>query len=247
MNPTTQKKSQKKQVAAKKKKDVEEVYTDKDYAAGVAKKEKSEKKSDTYFFLTVGIVVLALIILIAGAVFLKRHAQDKDAYNHFKFSKPGLFWETAIERDGMITFVPFYFHPRDLESIPIEPGVQNKILNFTKNGTIIITLDPNLNSTMVQAGVQISRLTGERYGVLGFTTRSAITNLPEGMNASQNLTVPIINCDQANETLLVIRLTVGTIQGIGSRGNCIIVEGRNEDEVLRAAEKLDYLLLGIME
>ncbi|MFH1072859.1 MAG: hypothetical protein V1743_05510 [Nanoarchaeota archaeon] len=235
---------------------LEEVYADTQFEEGLEKREKAEKKSNFYFFLSVGVITIVLVALILVYVYIGNLNKEKDTYNNFKFVKNGMFWETWVEWDGQLRTVPFYHHPRELVLIAVEPAIEEKLLNFSLNGSVFITLDPNLNTTIVKAGVQIARITGDRYGILNLHTSSAMTNLPKDFqipanrtgNFTGNITLPfpIITCADANESILVIWLNVGPDDRLFSEGNCIVVQGYNENEVLKVAELLDYKVLKIM-
>ncbi|MBU1975586.1 MAG: hypothetical protein KKG59_04245 [Nanoarchaeota archaeon] len=240
----TKKKVQKKVVKKPVDEEPEEIFVDQEYEMKVTKKEKAQKKRDKNFFYAIGIIVVVLIIIILAGVQIRNYNMNKDTYNHFKFAQRGKLWETLIEKEGVPTFVPFHYHPRELEDFIFEPEIHNKILGF--NGTIFITLDPNLNSTIVKAGIQVARITGDRYGILDIPTRSAITNIPEGYEINLSMT-PLITCDNATSEIMVIWLKKGIVNSVYSNNNCIVIEGKNEEEIVRGAEKLDYLILGIMQ
>jgi hypothetical protein len=205
------------------------------------------KKSNIYFLVAIGFIIVGIAVFITIPTLVHKIQLDKNTYNKFIFQKNGRFWMTEIERNNLQNAIPFYFHPRELEDIPAELNLSGKILPLTmnENASIIITLDPNLNTTAVQAGVQISRITGERYHILNIQTRSAITNPPA--NYVGNATFPLATCKDATNATLVIWLRKGMVNGIFSEGNCIVVQGKDEDELLRSAEKFTYLILGIMD
>lgn len=236
----TRKKSVKK--ASKRKTGVSEIFVDDDYINEKEKKKSSEKRSDKNFFYALGIIVVGILVLVLIGLQFHGYEMNKDSYNNFRFYQKGMFWATFIEKDGMLTEIPFYYHPRELEEYVHQPGLEDLLLKH--NGSVLITLDPDLNSTAVQAAVQVSRMTGERFNILNLPTQVGITNLPEG--SAGNSTYPIVTCDDADNTTVVVWLKVGMVNSLYNSGNCIIIEGTDEQQLIRGAEKLDYLLLGIM-
>lgn len=231
----------------KKKEKPKVVKDDTDYEKEAEEEKEQEKKSNIYFLIAIGTIVVLIVAFITIPTLLSKVRIENDSYNSFIFQKKDKFWTTDIERNGLLNTVPFYYHPRELENIPSETNLSAKIFSAAamENASIIITLDPDLNSTAVQAAVQISRITGERYDIFNIPTHSAITNPPKEYQG--NATFPIKTCKDASDNTVVIWLRKGEINGIISEGNCIIIQGTDESGLLRSAEKFTYILLGIMK
>lgn len=224
---------------------VKPVFVDAEYEKEQTRKDKAESKRDRNFFFAVGVIVLIIIGLIIAGVMLRNYNANKYTYNNFNFYKEGNLWQTVIEREGALTVVPFHYHPTDLESYIFEPGIEYVFSGF--NGTVFITLDPNLNSTVVKAGIQVARITGERFDILNIPTFSAITNFPDDfVPGNETNGSRIITCQDADNETIVVWLKKGSVNAVYSNGNCVIIEGVDEEALVMGAEKLNYVILGIM-
>jgi len=112
----------------------------------------------------------AVVVIAAFALFVwwgRAHPPPTDDYNNFRFVRDQNYWYTEVEVGGRPLTVPFYSHPRDLADIPVDPSAPGTVLALRDGaGALIIALDPEAGAVPVQAGVQISRLTGSRFQVL---------------------------------------------------------------------------------
>ena len=133
--------------------------------------------------------------------------------------------------------IPIINDPYSIEKIPILNEVKSKILD--KQG-IFVTLDPYSNSKSVLAAIEITRVIGTNdYGVFKIPTQSA-TFKPT------NTTFPYVNCANATKQIGVIYLFTGNETRIASLGECVGVEGKDYDDLIKAADKLTMHLLGVM-
>ncbi|AJF62628.1 MAG: hypothetical protein QT11_C0001G0485 [archaeon GW2011_AR20] len=133
--------------------------------------------------------------------------------------------------------IPIISDPYSIEDIPILNEVKTKILD--KDG-VYITLDPYGSSKSVLAAIEINRVLGTNdYGVFKIPTQSA-TYKPT------NTTFPYITCTDATKQIGVIYLLVENKTRIASLGECVVVEGKDYDDLIKAADKLTLHLLGVM-
>ena len=213
-------------------------------------KKKSTKKplSNTYKFIifcAVLVVVFLGIVLIPMAI--NKARLDKHEYNHFQFIKQDDgFWYTKIQKGAQPYWVPFYYHPSELEDIPVDPNLREKFFSIRdNNGSIIITLDPDSeDNSIVIAGVEISRITGGRYDLLNVPTSSAFIKEPSTGSAETG--TPIVTCAQADNNTMVIWITLSDNNIAYSYDNCIILEAETYEDMIRVADRTMYDLLGIM-
>lgn len=141
-----------------------------------------------------------------------------------------------------------YYSPYDVEDLDLEEGIAEKVIS---KGYIYITQDPDLPSkTDGRSNLavrHIAQIVGTAdgpfyYGLYKINTEVAFTKHVK-LNVSKS--VPIKTCDDANDEVAVIEVRLGNETKIYSEGECIIVEGTNEKEILMAADKLAYSLLGV--
>lgn len=199
--------------------------------------------------LYIVIFILAIVGIFLGFYYAGKQIRPSGNYdyNHFKFYKSKDIWYTQIQMNDQLQTIPFYYHPKDLEDIFVENNVVAKVFRPGVE-LILITLDPDGGAIPGQAGVQISRLTGQRFNIYNTPTLSALTRMDESINLSNtSKVVRIATCKSVNETTSVIYIRIGERNIIYSQDECVILEGKTAQDTLRVAERFDYEMLGIMK
>lgn len=220
-----------------------------DQASCQGKSEPQRKTiSTTTFLIICGVLCLVILGSVLIPKYLKQEEFKSNKYNNFEFYKTeDGYWMTVLQKGPQKYYVPFYYHPKELEDIPVETYLRAKFFEVRdNNGSIFITLDPDsTDNKIVIAGVEIARITGSRYDLLNVPTRSAFIKQPSTQSAETG--TPIVTCKDANNQTLVIWLTMSDLNVISSKGYCVIVEGKTYDDLVRGADRLMYHLLGIMK
>jgi len=210
---------------------------------------EQEKKLSAIFyvliFVTVAMVVFA-VISFKKPILSDRYVYTSPSGEQFEFVKSEVGNITqhiatiyAFDRQGNKhqVDIPFINDPYSLEEISIVNEVKNKLLN--KEG-IFVTLDPNSGSKSVLAAVEITRVIGTSdYGVFKIPTQVATTT-------QTNTTYPYITCNDATKQIGVVYLWLKNQTRIFSLGECVVVEGKDYDDLIKASDKLTMHLLGIM-
>src|SRR4030043_2401722 len=217
----------------------------------VEKKEEKETEEVKPIATWKFVLICAIIaIIILGAFLIPRYLRNaefnRNKYNNFEFAKTSDgFWYTSVEKGDQPFQIPFYYHPRELEDIPVEAFLSGKFFEMRdNNGSIYITLDPDYNSTAVIAGVEIAKITGTKYGILNVPTKSAFIKEPS--NTATETGTPIITCADANNRTRVVWLTLSDANIAYSYGYCVILRAKSYDDMIRVADRTMYHLLGIM-
>lgn len=126
--------------------------------------------------------------------------------------------------------------PASLEYIPVYGTLHTRIYD---DEAVYITIDPyaNLTGKTTIAALEIDKVidNNELYGV---PTYSAMT--------SEYGEYPVVTCADANAEYTVIYLTLGEETSVYTQDYCIIVQGVDEDELIEAADRMVYDLMGIM-
>ena len=215
------------------------------------KKEKKEKKplsSTAQFLIFCAIIIIIFIGTLAITGYVKKAKLEKYKYNNFEFvkEKDG-FWYTMVQKGPQPYWIPFYYHPSELEDIPVEPFLRAKFFEIKdNNGSIFITLDPDSeDNRIVIAGVEISRITGGRYDLLNVPTSSAFIKPPSKTTTETG--TPIITCMHSNNKTMVIWLTLSDKNIAYSYDYCVILEATTYEDMIRVADRTMYHLLGIMD
>ena len=128
----------------------------------------------------------------------------------------------------------------ELEAIGQEIKVNLK--DIYDKQELFITMDENATGVSVLAATEISKVTGNslifRYPKETF---GALKNPIEGRN------VTVITCNNVNNTTGVISFEIGNSSEIYSKNGCILAVGKSESDLIRVADRLMLVLLGIMK
>ncbi len=205
-----------------------------------------KKASNLKFWIFAAALILFFLALVYVPKILHNQEVENNRYNGFDFYKgDDGFWYTVVQKGAQPYEIPFYYHPRELEDIVIEPGVRDKFFDMVaNNGTIFIVVDPDSESKSVIAGVEIAKITGQGYRLLNVPTYSAFSKEPT--NITVNVETPILSCAAANNRTLVVGLVLSSRNVVYSQDYCIRLEALTYDDMIRVADRLMYSLLGIM-
>lgn len=207
----------------------------------------TKKKQNLQFIIFTGVLLIVFLSIVFIPRFIQKANFEKNKYNEFEFAKnEDGFWYTVVQKGNQPYQIPFYYHPSELEDIPVESNLRAKFFDIRdNNGSIYITLDPDgNNNTIVVAGVEIAKITGTGYSLLNVPTHSAFIKKPT--NTTAESATPIVTCKDANEKIMVIWITLSNKNIAYSYGNCIILEAKSYADTVRVADRLMYHLLGIM-
>jgi len=188
------------------------------------------------------IIVFIIIISITSLLILKvtnKDNPDKYVYNNFRvFKNQDFIGYTII---GYLKQQPYYFRirndPKKTENITLQGNIRDLIL---KKPTIYLTMKPNLTSKTVIAALEISNIISRKLGIFNRETIGAITS-----HVPKNPT-PVITCKNVNSTANVIHFKLSDETKVYLENNCIIVQGTNEWEIIRAADRLVYHMLQVI-
>ena len=182
------------------------------------------------------LIVLVIITLISLPIFIYMQKSNSFNYNGYKFSKNsanGYDIEIFFKNDPNPHYINVRYNPNDLERIPVETDLNSKLLK----DDVYVTLDKNLTSTSVIAVAEISKIIGNQY-LFNIPTKGAL-NYDTGKNLFKT-------CEDATSKTGIILLKLGNETKITSNKKCVVVQGTNEDEIIRASTKLILTMLGIM-
>lgn len=205
-----------------------------------------KKSSPIKFWIFAAALIIFFLALVYVPKFLHEQEVEGNKYNGFSFYEgDDGFWYTVVQKGAQPYEIPFYYHPRELEGIVVEPGVRDKFFDMAaNNGAIYIVVDPDSDSKSVVAGVEIAKITGQGYQLLNVPTYSAFSKEPS--NLTVNVETPIMDCTAANNQTLVVGLVLSSRNVVYSQGYCVRLEAASYDEMIMVADRLMYNLLGIM-
>jgi len=199
------------------------------------------------------LLVIGILMLFGAAIYLGGH------FGLYRLNKPDIYMysngDTEFEVRKVIdqNYVgyeikffykgsdqPYYldvrYDPASMEDIPIDRTIFNKVKD---DKGMHITIDPtaNLTGKTTIAALEIDKFIDSKY-FLNIPVNSSVT--------SPYANYPVRTCEDATAESSVIWLKTGDETKITSEGNCAIVQGKNEDEIIRAADRLVLYLVGIM-
>ena len=212
---------------------------------------KQNKKKDSHSsYLWVLIVVLVLGIAISSVFFIDFNTtseQSYEVYNHYAFKQVGDKWSTEVVYNNELFEVPSYYHPLEVEDLPVDSQVVNFIMNVAHAGFIIAVDDGG--SEHVISAINLARILGEKY--YGFPVKSALYgDNNKTITNVENTTISYANCADATEVVPVIRISLNesfpVVTTDADNPNCIIVGGSTAQETIKASDALVFRLLGII-
>ena len=195
---------------------------------------KLEKQLKIFIFF----LISALIVFAITLIFFKSN-ENRYVYNGFevrKISENEYQIKIFFKDDQTSSFVRLRHGPRELEDIPI---IGNLIPIIKQSNQIYVTINPfaNLTGKTTIAALEIDKFIDNKY-LINKPVNSAFTK-PYG-----NYSVK--TCADAIDRTVVIRLELGDETKIYSEGDCIIIEGQDEFDLIKAADRLVLYLIGIM-
>ncbi len=188
-----------------------------------------------------GVIALIVVLIIIGALgiaFYKIRYRDNYTYKDFKVEKTPTGWAVLAFVNEQPYLLNLRHDPKSIEDIEINKNIREQLLS---KPTSYITLKPNLTGKSVIAAVEIANIISRRLGIFNIETIGAITEPIE-----DNPT-PIITCNDITPYQNVIWLRIGKETKVFLENECIIVQGTEEEEITRAADRLIYEVLTIVD
>jgi len=200
------------------------------------------------------VVITLIIILVIGIISLVVYQKYKYRsvyfnYNGFDVHKVRrgnvdfYYIKMFLEGSNKPLVISTRNDPRTLENISIEDDFEDIKKAIIKR-ELYISLDTNTTGLSVISGMEISKITGNSV-LYNIPTHGAMISKIEGKN------VTVKSCYDADNETGVIWLKLGNKTRIYSKGinknKCVIIEGSNEYELIRGADRFILTLLGIMK
>lgn len=129
------------------------------------------------------------------------------------------------------------YGPLELEDVSVDRSIKQRILDDT---TIFFTIDPNagLTGKTTLAAYELTKVLNNEY-FFYIPVNSSMT--------SDYKDYPVKTCEDANRAETVFWLRLGKDNSIKTEGNCVILTGRTEDDLIKEADRIVLHLLGIMK
>ena len=219
------------------------------------KHDDTDKQSSKFLLYSI-----LLLIFLFGIFSVVRFFYDPgtDTYNGFDCQEQGNFTYCEIsvqqvnEIDGIKVVsksTPFNLEfrnpPWELEDISIQGDV-SELVDKNQTDFIYIAIPGDMEGVELAkigiGAIEISRIVGTKYQIFNMPTETAL--IDQTVNYDTNITT--VDCDDATDGSAVIMLGIGDRTFVEKRDDCYIIAGKNGDEIIKAADRLAYTLLGIM-
>ena len=182
-----------------------------------------------------------LIFILVISLILISCKETKYELNGFQVEKlgPNYYQITInVEKDGVKSLynVNVRYDPRELEIINIDKGIKDKLVDSNQ---VYITMNPNANysSKVTMAGLEIKKFISNPF----LWNKNASAAFTEEYQDNEFL---IKKCEESNDKEVVILLQTGS-ENIVYFDKCVIVEGKDEEGMIRSADRLVLDLIGV--
>ena len=194
-------------------------------------------------YLVIGII----IVLVAFAGYIYFSSADEES-NFYQYSNGYSVFDVTILSETE-TSIPISFQgdnnlysiilrndPKSLEDVPLIGNINQRVAN---DEIVVISIDPQqeLKGKGVLAVYEMSKFLEN----VMFYNKTVVTTVATPFEDRI-----VVNCDHASDTQTVILTILGDETQVYVNDYCVIVMGTDEDELIRAADRLAYHLIGIM-
>ncbi len=222
---------------------------------GIESEELKKKSKDIDKKIGMFILIVVIAIIVAITVIAVRRTLTSPTFKYEGLTVNRFVLEgTNATFYSMRTPVKIYGNvkiydillrndPRKLQDIEVSEGIQEKIL-APKPDQFYFTFDPDApeKGYIGIAMAEVSRVLGTyNYAILQIPVTGASTRPIEGFNES-------ITCEDSSNKKVVVLFQYANSTEIlvnESYERCIILQGKDGNEIIRAADKLVLEILGI--
>lgn len=196
------------------------------------------------------IVILALVVILVGVGVYVLFFTDQDTVEHnYKYTNGQTVFDIKklnptetyitffVGKEGEAYTIILRNDPLSLEDIPVYGTLHTRIFN---DKVIYITIDPDagLTGKTTLAALEIDKII-DNEKLYKIPVYSAMTK--------EYQSYPVKTCDDATDSSTVIYLGLSNETFVQTYNYCILITGKDEDDLIRAADRFDLTLLGIMQ
>ena len=214
------------------------------------------KKKDIKKMNIVIVILIIILIIFGGIAILRDYFKKAKNYYTYKGVNDEYTFETFKIENKTFHLIRVYagedsevkeykislhYGPYEVEDIHMEDNLKDKVIK----DWIYLTQDPDLQNRTggraLLALLEVGRVTGTSdYGVYKISTQAAFT-----MENEEVKSVPVKNCSNANKNIAVVEVRLGNETKVYSENECVIIMGKDREELVKAADKLTLHLLGV--
>jgi|GEM_PF-1642722 len=204
-----------------------------------------KKKVSIWYKIFAAIIIVTMIGWVL-AIYVDNQTNDNNSNGGSTFEVSGYTFfmtpdgafNTMYETGSGEIPVPFRLDPREATNISIDSTAVPALLASTK---VYITSSPKVDNYAMyaMAGVQVARL----LGLYSIQTLGAYTE----DNEPPNPNIPLKTCADvsAEKKTSVIYVHLGNETAVRNENGCINITGITPEDLVLAADKLGYHLIGV--
>ena len=177
------------------------------------------------------------MIVVSLIYYVKFSNKGEFKYNGFRIlhTGPAVYdIEIFLKNDPNPHYISVRYDPRRLKDIEIEENLKERIFR----DQIYITLSEDLTANSVVAVSEMSKIMGNRF-LFNTPVHTALAYSKKG--------IPLKKCSDVTTKDSVILLRLGEENRVYKQNECIIIEGKTEEDIIKASTKLSLSLLGIVK
>ena len=194
------------------------------------------------------LLIIGAIILFTFKVFSQPNNYDYSTQNGvYHLSKERIFginvYRINVSSSWGNYSYAFRNRPEDLEKLYLEPGIRDKLNRPNGVRVLYVTRDVGIrdltNNYDIIALAPLEQILGS--GAPGLYR----LNLINAYTSFFKKDTDIATCNKVNKQTAVIYLKLGTENKVYSQNDCVIIEGKDSEGLIMAAEKLAYHTIGV--
>ncbi|MFW5852424.1 MAG: hypothetical protein ACOCUR_00165 [Nanoarchaeota archaeon] len=211
-----------------------------------------QRNSLKLFFITIIVIaVLLASIFVVTRFMANRFEPNYYTYNGFSFmlDPNDDLWYTEFVINDTLYPLPFHYSPRDLEDVGYNVDEQRLL----SSEFIYLSLPPMEQFTdadgrrLALAAVEVGKIIGTRNNIFNIPARAVLSSEPEIDYDDEDFEAIVANCQNASQSVAVIMFRMSDVKSVYEESeNCYYVQGPTGRDVMMAADRLAYGLLGIM-
>lgn len=203
----------------------------------ISEKKKKPDNVGLIVIVFIGILIIAIITFLMINPIFNKIVFKYNGYLIHKNTENGLQYDIYLNLEGREVTLSLRSDPREVDKIPINTSFREIILNSSQ---IYTAIDPYANMTAITslAALEIDKIIDNSY-LYAIPVNSAFTR------EMGNYTVK--TCEDSKDKVSVILLELANKTEVTVKDKCIIINGKTEEDLIRAADRLVLTLLGVIK
>ena len=199
------------------------------------KPQKNVKRQDNTEKRNKAIVIFIALVIISSTFAVVFYGfspgTSRLEYNGFSLAKKNDFWTASINKKE----ASFGYFPTDVEDINISSDVTGRIRN-----TLEVDATSDINSTYKES------IAFAQYNLAQTLNYHFNIYLRQGFTSQNEYNAPVILCKNSTKSVPVVYFRNSNQTRVFIENDCIIIEFRNDYDLIRSKDRILYGLFGII-